>query len=51
MEDIHQVINTLLVNSANVSVEIQEEVKEIIKDGIITEKEYAQLMKLVRSMN
>ena len=51
LEDIHQVINVLLINSGTVPSEIHEEVREIIKDGVITEKEYAQLMKLVKNLN
>lgn len=51
LEDIHQVINVLLVNSETVPETVREQVREIIKDGVITEREYAELMKLVKNLN
>jgi len=51
VEDIHILINEILKASEDLDDDIKSEVQEIIKDGVMTEKEYARLMALIQQRN
>lgn len=49
LDEIHNIVQSLLLNTDRVPENIRFEVQEIIKDGIITETEYTRLMAIMRN--
>ncbi|MEL6674601.1 MAG: PhnD/SsuA/transferrin family substrate-binding protein [Bacteroidota bacterium] len=48
IEDIDLIVNKFLLSKKPVAPEIREEIDEIIKDGIITEKEFTRIVSMVK---
>jgi len=48
IEDIHNIIQQILKEPESLDKNLRNEVKDIIEDGVLTEKEYSRLVALVQ---
>ena len=49
IDEIETIVNNISVDVTNVSPDTEEEIEKILKDGIITEREYSRLMLILKN--